>query len=736
MNRFTIAACTIAIATSLVATSSMAVTPSAVPAVDGDPGAIYVPVDDLSQNADAQAKLLRDKMPFISKAPKLVGDDLVWEVDISPMRLTARKGVSLLDRVGGNLFVGAAGVDLSSPVRDGNAKKPVFETTLPSRLVRKAGPMKFRVALPRKVANELRKVPQSKLASRVGIVIWDEKDLDAATPGYDRKQMTHSNVPSQFATYLAGKRAAVEPSGWRGSAPKTRLLRSQFLTEKSKSYPYPEPTSFVIYNGSPFDVAVSFSNVQCNAFAPPDYGAYGPLVLPGSLDSNTSAEWWNGGQIEGSQSYEGDLSEVEESAHSPMEAISKTAEESMKNGKLVNAITGNFSKGAHLFASEFAVGLVKIGVEAAITNIQNKNDGCTNAGTALSLAWTNVSLGAAQTAGNINYWVPSFNRTGNMIGVPPTSIPVVAPGSPLTGYNATSQNGLATSPEILEKELGFGGTVTLATLNSNQQNGSYNGFWCNYANQQIGNPNSSTPTSQYGASSLGGGTTASWGPCVATTYSQGQTTSGSYPGSYILEAEGFSFMIGYSTTAYNTAGPAPAVSQPTTAANAAECISTATPCAFYTPPVASSPPTFGCTPGTWNMLTPWSSTTPTMNLSSPPSAYNASSELSMQLAFTGVTSSGTTGTYFAPPDLGGNVTSSFSPTAVNVWQMTPANLAAVQRVLGTGGYVKEWLCVMTAATTIPSGIPTTSTAMNLGWYGVPTIVPFTNPPGNLLSPPA
>ena len=276
----------------------------------------------------------------------------------------------------------------------------------------------------------------------------------------------------------------------------------------------------------------------------------------------------------------------------------------------------------------------------------------------------------------------------------------------------------------------------MATLNSNQQNGSYNGFWCNYSNQQIGNPNSSTPTSQYGASSLGGGTTASWGPCVATTYYQGQTYTGNSPGSFISEAEGFSFMIGYSTTAYNTAGPSPAISQPTTAASSTACIATSTPCAFYTPAAASSPPIFGCTPGTWNMLTPWSSTTPTMNLSSPPSAYKASSELAMQLAFTGVTSSGTTGTYFAPPDLGGNVTSSFSPTAVNVWQMTPANLAAVQRVLGAGGYVKEWLCVMTAATTIPSGIPTTSTAMNLGWYGVPTVVPFTNPPGNPLSPPA
>lgn len=736
MKRLLILTCTIALATSVVAAPSMAVTRSAVPAVDGDRGTVSVAADDLSRSADSRARQLRDKMPYFSKPPKLVGNDVVWEVDISPMRLTSRKGTALLDRVGGNLFVGHAGVDLRSPVRDGRARGAVFEKTLPSRLVSKAGPMKFRVTLPTKLANELRRIPQSKLASRVGIVIWNDKDLDAATKGYDRKQMTHTNVPSQISIYLAGRRAAVEPSSWRTSAVQNRGSRSRVSSEIATSYPYPEPTSLVIYNGSPFDVAVSFSNVQCNAFAPPDYGAYGPLVLPSSLASNTSAEWWNGGQIEGSQTYVGDLSTVEESAHSPAEAIGKTAEESIKNGKLVNAITGDFSKGVHLFASEFALGLVQIGVEAAITNIKNKNDGCTNAGTALSIAWTNVSLGATQTAGNISYWVPSFNRTGNMIGVPPTSIPAVAPGSPLTAYNATSENGLATSVENLERELGFGGTVTLATLNSAQHNGSYYGFWCNYSDQQIGNPNSATPTSQYGASVLGGGSTASWGPCVASTYNKGQTKSGAYPGSYILEAEGFSFMIGYSTTAYNTAGPAPAISRPTTAANATACISTAAPCAFFTPAVASSPPKFGCTPGTWNMLTPWSSTTPTMNLSSPPSAYNASSELSMQLAFTGVTSSGAKKTYFAPPNVGGNVTSSFSPTAVNVWQMTPANLAAVQGVLGAGGYVTEWLCVMTAATTIPSGIPATSTAMNLGWYGVPTIVPLANPPGNVLSPPA
>ena len=92
---------------------------------------------------------------------------------------------------------------------------------------------------------------------------------------------------------------------------------------------------------------------------------------------------------------------------------------------------------------------------------------------------------------------------------------------------------------------------------------------------------------------------------------------------------------------------------------------------------------------------------------------------------------------FAPKDLGGSVTSSFSPSAVNPWALSPVNLSAVQSALGgPGGYVTQWLCVMTAESSIPSGIPTTTTAMNLGWYGVPIVVPIANPAGNAVSPPA
>jgi len=266
------------------------------------------------------------------------------------------------------------------------------------------------------------------------------------------------------------------------------------------------------------------------------------------------------------------------------------------------------------------------------------------------------------------------------------------------------------------------------------------GSSCVYNNQQVGNPSSSNPNEQYGSSSLGGGSTVDWGPCVSTTVSTDADYNAtnymvSGPGDTLMN-RGFTLMIGYSTTAYATAGPSPALPS-TTAATASACVATTAPCAFLEPATGSTPPVMGCTPGTWNMLTPWSGTNPSMNLSSPPSAYNASSELTMQIGFTGVTAAGAPVTMFAPGNLGGSVNSSFSPSAVNEWQLTRTNLAAVQQALGgSGGYVTQWLCVMTAESSIPSGIPQSSTAMNLGWYGVPVVVPIANPAGNVLSPPA
>lgn len=722
MKRVMIAACTIAVATSLVATPSLAVThatPAGVPAADGDTGAIYVPADDLSQNADALARRLRDKMPFISKYPKLVGNDLVWEVDISPMRISYRKGVSLLDRVGGSVFVSRAGVDVTKPASIDKSKAALFEKELPMRPVTKAGAQKFRVTLPSKVAAELRKIPASQLSSRVAVVVRNDKDINAAHPGYDRIQLTSSSVSAGMASYLAGRRTAVEPSGWRKSAPKASLWRSIPMKNNDQTN---TPGTIVVYNGSPFDVDVAWSSVQCNLNL--NY----PYQYQSEVASNTSVEISNIAQIQGFYSY-ASSAQVEASAKSPSQLLKKAAIASLQEGALLTGLTQKLSTGIHTVFTSFAVGLLLKGLVAAIANAKKKKYECTNAGSAMNFAWTNVSIGANQTAGNVSYWVPTFNRTGNLVGVPPTSLPVVAPGSPLTGYNATSQNGLATTPAVLAKELGFGGTVTLATLNSDQQNGSYYGFWCNFTNQQVGNPNSETTSTEYGSTSLSGGTTAAWGPCNATSVPDNVAVNltKNSDTSVVLENEGFTFLIGYSTTAYNTAGPAPAVSQPTTASSPAACIATAMPCAFYTPGAGSTPPSFGCTPGTWNMLTPWNTSSATMSLSNPPTAYNSASQLTTQLAFRAVSADGTSSVYLAPEILGGNVVTSFSPSAVASWQLTSSNLAAVQQLVGPGGSVTEWMCIMTAATTIPNGIPPSATSMNLGWYGVPVIVPLANP---------
>ena len=107
----------------------------------------------------------------------------------------------------------------------------------------------------------------------------------------------------------------------------------------------------------------------------------------------------------------------------------------------------------------------------------------------------------------------------------------------------------------------------------------------------------------------------------------------------------------------------------------------------------------------------------------------------MQLGYTGTMADGTQGLFYAPPSIGGSITGSFSPTTVNLWQLTEPNLAAVQQSLGgPGGTVNEWVCVLTASSSIPGGIPPSATAMNLGWYGVPVIASVPNPVGASLAP--
>ncbi len=732
MKRFVLVSFVAAVSTSLLASPSFAVTPvdsvtdrSAQVQVAGDQGtegstaAIYVPADDLS-------KQLRDKMPYISQAPTLVGNDLVWKVNVSPMRLKAKKGVSLLDRLGGQVTISKPGVDIAGMAFESDQTgKVLFSKTLASRLITNDGDQQVSVTLPKGVAAELRSLPTSKLIHRVLVSMSNDKDTNSATPGYDRRQLSNSLVPPAIADYLASRRAAVKPGSFHRAAAN--------LTPRSQTN---TPGTIVIYNGSPFDLSVSGNAVQCQV----PFGWLG--VSQSTLASNTSMELFGVSQVQGSSGtsywYSGSTY-VNAAAQQPSKRIASQALSSITEGGLVDHITDNFAAGLSTAFSSFAKGLVLDGVFGMMAALSSGNNQCIDAGSAMTFAWTNVSLGANQATGNVDYWIPNYGRNTNMMGVPPTSIPAVAPGSPLNAYNATSANGLAVSPAVLQRELGLGGTITLATQNTGSK-GAAVGSDCVYTNQQVGNPSSSNPNSQYGSTSLGGGSTADWGPCVNTTVSTNADYNDtnyfvSGPGNNLMN-RGVTLMVGYSTTAYATAGPSPAQT-PTTATSATACVRSTAPCAYLALATDGTPPVIGCTPGTWNMLTPWSGTNPSMNLSSPPSAYNASSVLNTQIGFTGVTATGSQVTRFAPANVSGSVTSSFSPSAVNTWQLSPANLAAIQQALGgAGGYVTQWLCVMTAKSSIPSGIPASSTAMNLGWYGVPVIVPIANPAGNVVSPPS
>ena len=113
--------------------------------------------------ANALAQRLRDKMPYISKQPTLVGNDVVWTVDVSPMRLKAKKGFSLLDRVGGSLSVSKPGVHVGE--QDGN----LLTKTVAPRLITKNGAQVFRVTLPKAVADDLRQLSPVDFRRRVGV---------------------------------------------------------------------------------------------------------------------------------------------------------------------------------------------------------------------------------------------------------------------------------------------------------------------------------------------------------------------------------------------------------------------------------------------------------------------------------------------------------------------------------------------------------------------------------------
>ena len=714
-----------------------------VPAAVMDAGTTLEESSSAPLSTEKRAQQLRDKMPYFVKEPTLVGNALSFKIDVSPMREAGSKS-GLLDRVSGRVFISRDGVDLMNPATFASplAGQMLLDKKIPARIVRRSGTQTFSIALAPTVAKSLRGLSRQNLARRVKVVIHDEKDIDPAVRGYDRTQVTASGMPPSIRAYLAGQRKALGSStsgscvGCRqgatsanGEQPKRTFLRSLPM----KPPPDNTPGTIVVFNGSPFDLNVAMNNVQCiTPYLITD-------AIPSSLASNTSFEYFQVAEIAGNTFYTQSPEQLQYYATEGMKSLESSAAATLERASYLKNITQSASRGLTYFTSSMFFEITLRTLAAAIA----ASNACTNAGSALNLTWTATNVGSSQTAGNVNYWVPSYSRTGSLGTVRPASVPYTAPGSPLTAYNATSANGLAVSAAQLQSELGSSGSLTLSTLNSNQQNGSYNGFWCNYQNQQAPNPNSTAPTVSYGATALGGGISPDWGPCNATSVTGSYDYLQEYYGisnASQLENEGFTILIGYSTISTATAGPHPALA-PQAAANSAACLAANAPCIYTVPPTATNPNlVVGCMPGTWNMMTPWNGSSPSMNLSSPPGAYQAVSNLTTQLAFTGVTANGSTVTDLVPGSDGGNVTSSFSPTANNPFNVTPAAMSTIQNVLGgAGSYVTQWHCVMTANTTIPAGIKQvapSANAMNLVWYGVPIAASVANPAGNVLSPPS
>ncbi len=683
---------------------------------------------------------LRDKMPYFVQEPTLVGNTLTFQVDISPMRAAVDNGPGLLDKLDGTVYIGRKGIDLRVPPSSASSlsSKLLLKKKISSRLVKTAGIQTISIALPKAVAKSLRGVPRAKLSQRVEVIVRDHKDIDPTVKGYERTQLTSSNTPPYIREYLAGQRNAVgaqavsaqsqqisakrsgAQSSWRSQ------LRALPMNQNSNT-----PGTMVIYNGSPFDLNVAANNVQCIS----------GYLMPGEvgmMNSNTSVEFFQVAVISGDPIwFANDQAELDYNATAGMKSLEGDAMDSLVRASFLKNITGSMAKGLTYFASSLFFDITLKTVAALLGN-----NACAGSGSALNLTWTAENVGANQSAGNVNYLVPSYNRTGLLGSVRPTSVPAPAPGSPLNAYSATSTNGLAVPYAQLQQQLGSGGSVTLSTLNSNQQNGSYYGFYCNYRNQQAPNPNSSTNVS-YGSSALGGGISPDWGPCNATSVTGSPDDLANAYGDSVasdLQNEGYTVLIGFSTTSTATAGPHPAL-PPQTAATSVTCLTTNAPCVYTVAPTATSANLIvGCTPGTWDMLTPWNGASPSMNLSSPPSAYNSSSSLSTQLAFTGVTASGAQVTDFVPGPDGGNVVSSFSPSTNNPFPISPAAMSLIQTSLGgPGSYVTQWHCVLGASTTLPAGInqlAPAAVAMNLVWTGTPVAASVANPAGNILSPPA
>ncbi len=668
-------------------------------------------------------------------APSIKGNVLGFGVRVSAWRTSARNQGAKTDRIGGHVLVSRKGVDVqfTSPDQKVKGGKPyIFDVKLPTRTVSKDGVERFAVKLPKGVATSLRAVPAKFLSQRLKIVVHQDKDTNASLAPYAVRQFAIA-----FASPVkpASKKSNREVS--RGS---TRKAKAEDVGSTGPP-PVPPPAPFALFNGTPFDLDISVTPIQC---ASSNYFASEPWP------SGVTAMWQQTAYVNGNT---GNNTNPTNTAFSSLQAQTDYALSMYSLGKATASGSGvsPTSRGLSYFAMSLGTSLVEDGVKAAITAVNNRNI-CISSGSAWQVNWTVSEVNASQTAGNVNYWVPSYGSANPLGGVTPTALPVASgmAVTPLSAYNATSANGLALDPAVLANQVGATGSLVMAmlnrfmspTLNYDTQfcmsgtNMKLYPSYCNastypacvLSNQQQENSASTNSSSNYGASAFTGGVAADWSSC-----------SGSGPGGATYYV-GTTVLLGLSDTQFTRGGPFPGFPA-TSAASVGLCAASAAPCitasvnAGTTNTPADSSVAIGCINGSWSITYPWSGKT--FSLSNPPSTYGQSSQMGVQLVFQGVSSTGVKAMYALPANTTGGsaVTGGFSPAGAQTWTLSNSNLQAIANMI-PGGYVSQWACIMSAYTAVPQGLTGGSAnALNLGWNGTPVFAMVANPPGNLTSPP-
>lgn len=668
-------------------------------------------------------------MPVVVSDPSLKGNVLSFKVKATPWRTDTRNPTAAVDRLGGRLQISRKGVDLSFPSHDTQTKSGalyLMNKAIPTRVINRDGVFTISAKLPRKVADSLRKVPKSQLSERVNVTLWHDKDTNPSIGGFEVRQFA-----AAFTSPSTPAKRKAKPRETRSGT------RSIFMEEPTPVAPVPAP--FALFNGSPFDLTVTVTAVQCTT---------GTAVTNQVIPAGTTFMWDQQALLANSQDYNSNPSET--ASDSFNEALT-SADEAAQAG-LEAGIAHGVSKGVLTAGAYVAVDLVSVGVKALVTPRPN----CSMSGSAWQINWTATDVNPSQTAGNINYWVPAYGSTAALGSASTANLPVTAGMgiTPLAAYNATSANGLAVSLSQLQSQLYSTGSLVMAMLNSNvlsvgpygclpdsMANPCTNTYTCNLSNQQQTNPSSTSTSTNFGASAFTGGISADWSACSGSTqmaYNRNGSEDPDGENATVMSV-GATVLLGFGNTTITKGGPY-AAGTATSAASVGLCAATAAPCitAASVPGTSSttadSSLSTGCTVGDWNFATPWNAKT--YSLSNPPASYSSVNQMASQLVYRGVSSSGASLIYAMPTNVSAStITGGFSPTGSNLWMLTNTDLQQIQNTI-PGGYVSQWGCVMSANTQIPQGLTGgANNALNLSWNGTPVTAWINNPAGNLTSPP-